>query len=380
MNYKNVATKARQVVRQSHTPSFQVPESRPRILALYRQIMRYTSKFTTETPGVVQLQDIPGRDQLRFAIWNAFHKNKHVSDQKAIDLLEFEGRFFLEAPLKSVIESQTKQAKDTQVVSQHHYRDIMKRLYYEDHLLEFLNSQGLSPTSELYQEVINDPSFETAPSLKLVRQWKQYLKDKNTPIVKDFNHHKQLLELEKGTCMTAKGLQLMTFCKTKEAMASGPLAKKLIHLKSSKLFPPLVGREYKTKEGSLWTSVWRRTFAALPTVLDMHTFRRLSNLANDIENDKNRFGAQRMQRVLAGIVGIEEDEDGKLNCAVYQPKYCKSLSKDDYLVSRFKRPEEKLKEPEVPKRDRKKEEQQQKKKKKQTQTKTKKKTNKPTNN
>lgn len=334
MNYRTAAIKAREVVRQSHTPRFQVARSRARILALYRQIMRYTNKFTKDTPGYRQLQDVPGRDMLRFAIWNAFHKNRFISDHKSIDLMEFEGRFFLRDALKSVTNSLDR-STESLVQAQHYSRDIIRRMYTNDHIVEFLTAQGLVPSSPLYQSVIHDPALETSPSLQYVRKWKKFLETKSMPVVRDYEHHKQLLRLESGSSLTSHGLQFMSWLKTKEIMAVLSCAKKFIHLKRAKIFPPMFGRVYRTKEGSLWTKVWRRAFHSLPPVLDMATFKHLSSLADNIENDK--FGAMRVQQVLDGFVGVEESPDGKLVCQVYKPRLSKALRPGEYQVSQIGR-------------------------------------------
>ncbi|KAG5361599.1 hypothetical protein CJU90_2988 [Yarrowia sp. C11] len=329
MNYKNAAIRAREVVRQSHTPPFQVTQTRPRILALYRQIMRYTNKFTRETPGYRQLQDLPGRDRLRFAVWNAFHKNRFVSDRKSIDVMEYEARFFLLEPLKVVTHSLDRSAGSL-VQAQHHIRDIFRRLYTNDHIVEFLASQGLIPSCTVYQSVLNDPALETSPSLQFVRKWNHFLRTNGPPVVRDYEHHKELLELENGTSLTSRGLQFMTWCKSRKAMNLVLTAKKLIHLKDAKIFPPLFGKVYKTKEGSMWTSVWRRSFQSLPPVLDMATFEHLSRLADNIEN--GRFEAMRVQQMLGGVVGVEESKEGNLVCKAYKPKQCKALKPGEYLV------------------------------------------------
>lgn len=335
MNYRNAAIKAREVVRQSHTPSFQVPQTRPRILSQYRQIMRYTHKFTKDIPGYRQLKDATSRDALRFAIWNAFHKNKHISDLKSIEVLEFEGRFFLLEPLKCVVNSLDRSAGGL-VQAQQNSRDIYRRIYTNDHIQEFLEAQGLIPSSPLYQSFINDPSIETSPSLHFVRKWKRFLETKSMPVVRNYEHHLELLELEKGTSMASLGLQYMTWCNTSEAGSKVPAAKKIIHLKDSKIYPPMFGRFYKTKEGSMWTKVWRRAYTSLPPVLDMATFNHLSRVANDIENDK--FGAMRVQQVLDGYVGVEVSPEGKLICKAYKPRLSKTLKPGQFHVSQIERP------------------------------------------
>lgn len=334
MNYRNAAIRAREVVRQSHTPPFQVPQTRPRILAQYRQIMRDTYKFTKDVPGYRQLKDEASRHVLRFAIWNAYHKNKHISDHKSIELLEFEGRFFLQEPLKRVVNSLSRSAGGL-VEAQHHSRDILRRIYTNDHMQEFLAAQGLIPSSSLYQSVINDPSLETSPSLQLVRNWKSFVETQSMPVVRDYEHHKELLRLENGTCMTALGLQYMSWCKTRDA---GLLAgtKKFIHLKDSRIVAPKFGRVYRTKEGSMWTKVWRRAFVSLPPVLDMATFDHLSRLAEDIESDK--FGAMRVRQVLDGYVGVDVSAEGKLICKVYKPRLSKTLKPGEFHVSQMGRP------------------------------------------
>lgn len=334
MNYRNAAIRAREVVRQSHTPPFQVPQTRPRILAQYRQIMRYTYKFTKDTPGYRQLKDEASRHVLRFAIWNAYHKNKHISDHKSIELLEFEGRFFLQEPLKCIVNSLDRSSGGL-VDAQHHSRDIFRRIYTNDHMLEFLAAQGLIPSSPLYQSVINDPSLETSPSLQFVRNWKHFVETQSMPVVRDYEHHKELLRLENGTSLTGLGLQFMSWCKTPDAANKIPATKKFIHLKDSRIVPPKFGRFYRTKEGSMWTKVWRRAFVSLPPMLDMATFDHLSRLANDIDNDK--FGAMRVQQVLDGYVGVEVSPEGKLVCKAYKPRLCKTLRPGEFHVSQIER-------------------------------------------
>ncbi|KAG5358181.1 hypothetical protein CJU89_4684 [Yarrowia sp. B02] len=333
MNYRNAAIKAREVVRQSHTPPFQVPQTRSRVLALYREIMRYTSKLTKETPGYRQMQDVPGRDRLRFAIWNAFHKNRYVSDRRSIDLMEFEGRFFILDTLKGIT-CYLDKTSGNQVQAQHYTRDLFRRLYTNDHIVEFLSAQGLVPSSPLYQSVINDPVLETAPSLHYVRKWRQFLENKGMPVVRDYEHHKELVKLEQGTSLTSHGLQYIAWM-DRTRIPKSLTKRRIIQLKDAKVHPPLFGRVYKTKTSNVWTKAWRKSFLTLPPVMDMATFKHLERLADNIENDK--FNAMRVQQVLDSFVGVEEGPDGKLVCKLHKPRVNKSLKPGDFLVSRIDR-------------------------------------------
>lgn len=337
MNYKSAAIVAREVVRQSHTPRFTVPKSRSRILGLYRQIMRLTSTLTTDDtaspPTTRQLPSQNLRDRFRFAVWNAFHKNRYISSLENIDILEFQARYYLLEPVKSI--STTTSVSRNSLQAQQHFRNLLRELYTKDLFMDFLmDSQGLNYHSKLLHDTLNDTRLETSSSLQFVRRWNAFLASDPTPVVGSFEEHKQLVKsLENETSMLAKAVQLMTFYKSK-GLASRETAKSFVHIKDVRLTIPRYGGTHFTKESSMWTNRWRRTFAKLPPVVDMPTLEHLVYEAS--HND--RFVATRYQHLLKEIIGVEESAEGQLVCAVHKPQSQKKITKDDVILSSLKGP------------------------------------------